>query len=60
MERIKRILRKTGLIKIIRFFYHLFIPLGGIRNYIIFPIKAFLRIKKISFFYKDYKEIETY
>lgn len=64
MEKIKKILKKLKVYELLKriylFWRNLFIPLGAIRNYILFPIKAFLRVRKISPFYRGYEEIEAY
>ncbi len=43
--------------KLYLFFLHMFYPYGYIRNYIIFPVKAFLRCKRIPLFYNRYKKL---
>lgn len=43
--------------KIYLFFLHMFYPYGYIRNYIIFPVKAFLRCMRVPVFYSGYERI---
>lgn len=64
MRKIKDALKKTPLFKPLKTtydsLYHIFFWNGWIRNYIIFPIKAFLRVHKVPPFFNDFKDIEKY
>ncbi len=60
----KKITKKKDSIiyRVLRNIYHkiiyIFYPFGYIRNYIIFPIKAYLRVHHVKKFYNDYKFLD--
>jgi len=57
-------IKRTPFYKPLRIIYIIFRNIffwnGWIRNYIIFPLKAFLRVHKIPIFYKDFRKIEFF